>query len=186
MRKKIQNIATIRSGAYIKEVPDGNVCYLQVNNFSRIENKFLLPKPTLELNNKTENHLLMEGDIVFAAKGTSNFCAVFHEEMGKVVASSSFLVVKVIDRTIIMPDYLCWILNREDTHTFFKVNAIGSSIPSIGKTLLEDYEISIPSIQVQKKVVEVSLLQQQEQRLYGQISSLRNKLTQQKLVEITK
>ena len=185
MQKKIQDIATIRSGAYIKDVPDGDVYYLQVNDFNRMESKFILQKPTIELDSKTVNHILLEGDLIFAAKGTSNFCAVFHKEMGKAVASSSFLVVRIIDH-IIVSDYLCWILNREDTLAFFKANAIGSSIPSIGKTLLEKYEINIPSIQVQEKIVEISRFQQEEQRIYRQISILRNKLTQKQLIEITK
>ncbi len=186
MQKKIQDIAIIRSGAYIKEVPEGKVCCLQVSDFNRVEGEFLLPKPTLELDSKIENHLLLDGDLVFAAKGTSNFCTVFDERMGKAVASSSFLVIRIIDRAIIAPDYLCWILNREDSLAFFKVNAIGTSIPSIGKTLVEDYEISIPLMKIQQKIVEVARLQRQEQKLYLQISDLRNKLTQHQLIEITK
>lgn len=186
MIKTIRDIAAIRSGAYMKEVPNGEVCYLQVSDFDKVDGEFLHLKPTLGYDGKTENHLLSEGDLLFAAKGTSNFCAVFHKEMGKAVASSSFLVIRIINRTLITPDYLCWILNREDTLAFFKVNAIGTSIPSIGKALVEEYEIDIPPIQVQRKIMEISRLQQQEQRLYGQLSNLRSKLTQQQLIEITK
>ena len=186
MQKKVQNIATIRSGAYIKGEPEGEVCYLQVNDYNKTENRFFLPKPSLELNAKTQKHLLLEGDIVLAAKGTSNFCVVFHEEMGKAVASSSFLVISIIDNSIISPDYLCWFLNREDTLAFFKANAVGSAMPSISKTLIEEYEISIPHIQIQKKIVEISRLQQQEQWLYRRISVLRSHLTQQQLIKIIK
>jgi restriction endonuclease S subunit len=186
MQREIQEIATIRSGAYIKEVPDGSVYYIQVGNFNRDNGLFVLSKPSLALNSKTEKHLLMEGDILFAAKGTSNFCSVFHQEMGKCLASSSFLVISIINKSVICPDYLCWVLNREDTLAFFKTNAVGSSMPSIGKALIEEYEISIPPIQVQKKIVEISQLQLQEQRLYNQIAVLRNQLTQKQLIEKTK
>ena len=186
MRKKIKDIAVIRSGAYMKEAPDGDVCYLQVNDFCREENRFFLPKPTLGMNRKTEKHLISEGDIVFAAKGTSNFCIVFHEEMGKAVASSSFLVIKLVDHEIITPDYLCWVLNRDDTLAFFKANAVGSAMPSISKTMIEGYEINIPPIQEQSKIVEISRLQQKEKWLYRQISGLRHQLTEQKLIKITK
>jgi len=186
MRKKIRDIATIRSGAYIKEMPDGDVSYLQVNNFCREENKFFLPKPALEMNRKTEKHLISEGEIVFAAKGTSNFCSVFHKDMGNVVASSSFLVISIIDSNIVSSDYLCWVLNREDTLDFFKAHAVGSAMPSISKTMIEGYEINIPPIQVQKKIVEISRLQQKEKWLYSQISDLRHQLTQQQLMKITK
>lgn len=186
MRKKIQDIATVRSGTYMKEVLEGAVCYLQVSDFNRPEGEFLLPKPTLELNSKIEKHLLLEGDLVFATKGTFNFCSVFDESMSKVVASSSFSVISITKSSIVTPDYLCWVLNREDTLAFFKINALGSSIPSIGKTLIEEYEINIPPISVQQKIVEIARLQKQELKLYEQISNLRSKLIQQQLIQITK
>ena len=185
MQKKIQDIALIRSGAYIKEGISEDIGYLQVNDYDKAENRFVLPKPSLELNDKTKKHLLQEGDIVLAAKGTSNFCVVYHEDTGKAVASSSFLIISIIDSSIITPDYLCWVLNREDTLAFFKTNAVGSAMPSISKTLVEAYEITIPPIQMQKKIVEISRLQQKEQHLYRQISELRSQITQQQLIKIT-
>lgn len=186
MRLKIKDITTIRSGAYIKEAMEGSVFYLQVSDFSREDGVFVLSKPLLELNVKTESHLLLEGDIVFAAKGMSNFGVVYKEEMGKTVASSSFLVIRITDRDLVLPDYLCWILNREDTLAFFKANAAGSSIPSISKVLIEEHMVDIPPIKVQKKIVEVDRLQQQERLLYQSIITLRSKLVQKQLIEITK
>ena len=186
MQKKIQDIAIIRSGVYVKEVPEGEACYLQVNNFDKGSGAFLLPEPTLELDNKIESHLLLEGDVVFAAKGTSNFCVVFHEEMGKVVASSSLLVVRIVDQSIVHPDYLCWYLNREDTIGFLKANATGTSIPSISKALIEECAINIPSMCVQSNIVAINQLQQREQRIYNEVTNLRNKLIQKQLIEKTK
>jgi len=186
MREKIRNIAVIRSGIYVKEVPKGNVGYLQVVDFNKDTSKFLLPSPTLELNNKTESHLLLDGDIVFAAKGISNFCTVFCEDMGKMVASSSFLVIQIVDKMIVNPDYLCWTLNREDTLSFLRSNAIGTSMPSISKALVEEYEVNVPPIHVQNKIVEISRLQQKEKQLYKDIFYTRNKLIQNQLVTITK
>lgn len=186
MRIRIKDIAIIRSGAYIKEAMERNVFYLQVSDFSREDDAFILSKPLLELNAKTESHLLLEGDIVFAAKGMSNFGVVYKEEMGKAVASSSFLVIRITDYDLVLPDYLCWILNREDTLAFFKINAAGSSIPSISKTLIEEYIVDIPPVNIQKRIVEVARLQQREQQLYQSIATLRNKLVQKQLIEITK
>ena len=186
MKKKIKEIAIVRSGAYIQEAPEGDICYLQVNHFDRIENRFLLSKPTLEWNCKTENHLLSEGDLVFAAKGTSNFCAVFHSSMGKVVASSSFMVISITDQTVVNPDFLCWVLNREDTLAFFKAHAGRTSMPSISKKFIEDYEINIPPVHIQQKIVAIDQLQQRERLLHDRILSLRNMLIQNQLIKTTK
>ena len=159
---------------------------MQVSDFSREDGAFILSKPLLELNTKTESHLLLEGDIVFAAKGMSNFGVVYKEEMGKAVASSSFLIIRIADCNVVLSDYLCWILNREDTLAFFKTNAAGSSIPSISKTLIEEYVVDVPPINVQKQIVEVAQLQQRELQLYQSIATLHSKLIQKQLIEITK
>ena len=186
MRVKIQDIAIVRSGIYMKEIPKGEVGYLQVGDFDKEMNRFILPSPTLELNNKTESHLLIDGDILFAAKGISNFSTVFHEDMGKVVASSSFLVIQVGDKMLINPDYLCWILNREDTLSFLRANAFATSMPSVSKSLMEKYKINVPSIHVQNKIVEIAGLQEKAKHLYEAILCKRNKIIQSKLIEITK
>jgi hypothetical protein len=54
MQKKLQDIATIRSGAYIKAGMSEDIGYLQVNDFDKAENRFVLPKPSLELYDKTK------------------------------------------------------------------------------------------------------------------------------------
>jgi hypothetical protein len=168
-------------------VPNGDIRYLQVKNFDISQGTFSLPKPSIEFNYKTVKHLLLKNDILFAAKGTSNFCTQFQgeKETGMAIASSSFLVIRAIDLNMIYPDYLCWVLNREDTLTFFRTKAAGSAMPSISKALVEAYEITIPPLEIQKKVVELSRLQQQEQRLWNQITGLRNQITQQQLINIT-
>ena len=186
MQCKIQDIAIVRTGSYIKELQESDVHYLQVNNFDKVNDKFILPKPTLELNNKIQKHLLLEGDILLAAKGTYNFCTVFHERMGNAVASSSFLILRIFDQSVVNPNYLCWILNREDSLAFLKVNAIGTSIPSISKAFVKDFAINVPPMHVQCKIVAISKLQQREQKISEKIFYLRNKLIQKRLVEITK
>ena len=186
VRVKIQNIATVRSGIYIKEIPKGDVGYLQVGDFDKDTNRFLLPPLTLELNNKTESHLLLDGDIVFAAKGISNFSSVFREGMGKMVASSSFLVIQVTDKAVINPDYLCWLLNRIETLSFLRANATGTSMPSISKALVEKYKINVPSIHVQNKIIEIVKLQQREKQLYEDILFMRDKIVQSQLIAVTK
>jgi restriction endonuclease S subunit len=186
MQKRIKDIAIVRSGAYIKEAPEGSVHYLQVGNYSRAEGGFLFSVPTLELNEKTKGHLLLDGDIVFAAKGTSNFCVVYRKKMGEVVASSSFLVIRIIDKKNVSPDYLCWILNREDTLALFKANAIGTSMPSIGKPLIEEHVVNMPPKEIQDKIVTIAQLQQRERDIYENILNLKSKVIQTKLIEMTK
>jgi restriction endonuclease S subunit len=186
MKVKIKEIATVRSGVYTKEQSEGEVYYLQVNSFEREVEGINLSTPKVAMSDKIDSHLLEEGDIIMTAKGTSNFSVVFKGEVGKAVASSSFLVLRIKDKAVLNPDYLCWILNREDSLCFFRTNARGTSMPSISKSIVENFEIEIPAMQIQKKIVSIAKLRKQEQQIAKELFLLRSKLIEKQLTEITK
>jgi len=181
IKVKIGNIASISSGVYFKDIPDGDVNYLQVRDFN--EDKEAVYS-TVELNIKTRKHLLSEGDLLFAAKGMYNFCTIFRESIGLSIASSSFLVLKVKDKRMVNPEYLCWFLNRSDVISTLKSSAVGSSIPSIGKSVIEECQVDIPTIAIQQKIIEIAKLQQKEQLLYKKISNRRDILLQKQIIEM--
>lgn len=66
--------------------------------------------PDLEHDVK-ERHLLEPNDILFVAKGTRSFAAVYKESFGPCVASSTFFVIRLKPDTL-APEYLALILNQ--------------------------------------------------------------------------
>ncbi len=185
MRVKIENIADIQSGLYLKTEPDGDVVYLQIKDFDSNGRLIFNPEPLIKDNGKLSNHLLFEGDLLFAAKGTSNFCTVYKKEIGKAVATSSFFVLRIIEPRI-LPDFLCWFLNTPGILKILKSSAVGSSIPSITKSMIGDIEFEIPSIEKQRLLVDISNLQVREEELYKSISYQKKALTDRILFETIK
>jgi len=186
MKEEIKNTALIRSGIYKKDSGDGDVLYLQVKDFK--ENGEIRRdeiKTKIKNESNIESHLLCDGDLLFASKGTSNFCAIYSTVIGKAVASSSFFVIRV-NSPIIDVKYLCWYLNTPKVLKQLRANAVGSSIPSITKQMLERFSISIPSIQTQKAIVAFSELQDKEVNLHLLIAEKKKELTNHILNEIIK
>jgi restriction endonuclease S subunit len=181
----IKDIADIQTGVYLKETPNGEVHYLQVKDFDKDALPNLSP-PSIALDNKVKKYLLSDGNLLFAAKGFFNFCVVYREEWGKAVASSSFLVLNIKDTTVILPEYLNWILNREDVCACFQREIAGSVMPSITKAMLGDFEIDIPTRDVQQKIIAIDKLQKREQILNKEIAKLRNQLINKQIIEILK
>jgi len=184
--EKIQDITIVLSGVYLKEIPMGEVNYLQIKDFDRGGEIITPLVASLELNTRTEKHILSEGDLLFAAKGLFNFCALYSKNTGKSVASSSFLVIKIKDTNEILPEYLCWLLNRDKTLSNLKNQAVGSTMLSITKSQIEEYEIPVPPIDVQRKIIAIAGLQKQEQALYKKIADLQKQLIDKQLIEIIK
>ncbi|KAA6339092.1 hypothetical protein EZS27_012953 [termite gut metagenome] len=179
----IKEIADIQTGVYLKETPDGGVNYLQVKDFGKDAFPILSP-PSIDLDDKVKKYLLSDGNLLFAAKGFFNFCVVYREEWGRAVASSSFLVLNIKNTTAILPEYLNWILNRDDVRACFQRETAGSVMPSVTKVMLGEFEINIPTMDVQQKIIAISGLQKREQVLNKEIAELRNQLINKQIIEI--
>ena len=184
LKTTLIRIANIQTGIYALPVNSGKVVYLQAKHFN--ENGILLDavEPELPLNAQTEKHLLNDGDVIFAAKGSKNFASKYENKNGPCVASSTFLVLKINDefRDRISPDYLCWFLNHTKTQELIKAKARGSSMTSISKAALQELEITIPAIEKQILIVKIHTLQNAELQIMNKLQILKAQYTQQLLI----
>jgi restriction endonuclease S subunit len=86
----------------------------------------------------------------------------------------------------LLPQYLSWVLNSPTTQILLKGQAIGTSIPSISKQVLENLEIAIPSIDKQKAILQITKLRNKEKILKQKIETLREKQIQQQIINAIK
>lgn len=185
MRTSIRNITNIQTGLFAKPSGIGEVVYLQSRHFD--ENGLLLSNlyPDLLAEDIPEKHLLRDGDVLFAAKGTKNFAALYENHNKPAVASTSFFVLRLTDESV-LPEYLAWFLNSQITQTYLKAFARGTSIPSISKLVLETVEITIPDIEIQRAILHISKLRINEKTLMQKIEMLREKQIQQQIINAIK
>ena len=184
MKAKLKNITTTQSGIYEKNHPDGDILYLQVSDFKNGKELNNELKPAIINNERVEKFILQDKDLLFAAKGTSNFCVMYRLGKEKAVASSSFFVIRILNNNI-DPEYICWFLNNPQTLNYLKAHAVGTSIPSITKTMLEDLEISIIPLEKQRMIVAYHNLQNREVELHTLIAQKKRLLTDHILYNVT-
>ena len=182
MRRKLGDIAKIKTGLFAKPEAKGDLVYLQVKHFD--DNGLLKTEiyPDLRDDKVTEKHLLADGDILFAAKGSKNFAVVYENHNLPAVASTSFFVIRVAEKEL-LPKFIAWYLNQPDTLKKLKDQAIGTAIPSISKVTLEDLEIPVPEKLVQHAVLEIASLIRKENDIQGRLKFLRESLIQKKVFE---
>lgn len=185
MKVKLKEIATIQTGLFSNSFVDGDIVYLQTKHFNEYGALKNTLHPDLEGKGIDEKHLLRNGDVLFAAKGSRNFAAAFVNIDQPCVASTSFFVIRLKNYQI-MPEYLSWYLNHPITLQFLKSQAIGTSIVSISKPVLEEIEISFPSIETQKNVLQIVTLRKKEIELKQKIESLRELQVQQLIINAIK
>lgn len=185
MNNLIKNIASIQTGLFAKPGGEGDFVYLQSRHFD--ENGKLVASliPDLIDDGISEKHKLQHGDVLFAAKGSKNFAALYEGQNPPAVASTSFFVIR-LSRSGIMPEFLTWYLNSPTVQSTLKAQARGTSIPSISKQVLESLEIPIPDLETQRKILHIEFLRDEESKIRNRIEALREKSIQYQINQALK
>jgi restriction endonuclease S subunit len=172
LKTQLQDIATIQTGVFAKTGGEGDLVYIQAGFFD--DKGRLITRLFLNLNKDgiAERHLLKDGDVLFAAKGTKNFATVFESHNMPSVASTSFFVIRIIQPNV-LPHFLAWVLNSQKVLNSLKEQSVGTGIPSISKRLLENVEFPMPSIQQQQIILNLVKLRNNEKAIIKQIESLK-------------
>jgi hypothetical protein len=185
LKTLIKNISHIQTGLFAKPAGLGELVYLQSKHFDEYGQLHAVLHLDLVADGISEKHLLKNGDVLFAAKGTKNFAAVFENHNEPSVASTSFFVIRLTDKKV-LPQYLAWFLNNHTTQTLLKGQALGTSIPSISKQVLENLEIAVPNIEIQRAILLITKLRNKEKWLKQKIETLREKQIQQQIINAIK
>lgn len=185
MKATLGHIANIQTGIFAKPVARGEIVYLQAKHFNERGQLAGLLHPDLNAGQITEKHLLRQGDILFAAKGTKNFAAWYEGNNIPAVASTSFFVIR-LQKINVLPEYLTWVLNHPNTQRLLKGKARGTSIASISKVVLAELEIPVPEIRLQELILKIYHLRNKEKELKQQIETLREKQIQQQIINVLK
>ncbi len=175
---KIGELASIRSGyafrGKIESRTDGNIHVFQPKDIldGKLSGSHALIHPS---DYKLNDHLLSKGDILITNKGTGFNSLLFNGEPAQSVASSSFFVIKVRP-DLISSEYLFWFLNEPDVIEGLLKIVGGTSIPTLSKKDLENFEIMVPPKEIQKRITDLN-------EALREVVDLRNRLTQRKIEE---
>ncbi len=187
MLKNLSDIASIATGIYEKGSPSGDTLYLQAKHFDD-SGEFrwdAAPSPEINMDGKLDRHLLFDGDILLTAKGDNNRACLYKTEIGQAVASSTFFVVRVIERDII-PEYLRWYFNTTYMQSQFSGLSRGTHILSISKKMLMDLMVQIPPLESQKQILELQTLWGKERALTLKLLEEKQTLYQNLLINLAK
>ncbi len=185
MKVKLKHISKIQFGIYKPSDSEGPVNYLQAKNFTD-EGMILQNIDTfLQEENKNPNFLLQFGDVLFAGKGNRFFAAAYSEDWGKAVASSTFYVISLHTKSI-LPEYLSAVLNLPHSISYLEQAATGSTILSLRKKELEDFELSVPTLEFQQKIIQFRNLHNLELDLAEKIREQKKILYQSAITKILK
>lgn len=187
MKKKISQIAEIKSGFLFKEgvKPDkeGIVSVIQLKDIDEngILNTSDLQRITLE--NVDRNDFIAASDVLIKAKTNHPVSALIKDILSNTIVTAHYFIIriKVAD---VLPGYLAWYLNQRPAQKYFGKNAGGTRIQVINKQVLGDLEIVIPDMETQKRIEKICELHQREQNLMDALKEKKHKLVLAQLLSV--
>lgn len=176
MRKQVKDIAVVQTWLFIRTIEKGNVTYLQAKHFN--DNGELREKliPDLKKSSIQDKHILQDWDILFSAKWTRNFATVYRSDYWPCVASSTFLVIRLTNKNYI-PEFLSLILNNFMSSDYFrKYNLTWTTVKSISKKIIDEFEIWNINIEEQEKLLKLNNLHNKQIEILQDLTEKKDKL----------
>lgn len=164
MYTPIATISDIRIGFPGQPEAEGNIPFLQLRQFDNEGNLIAGANDFIKLDEKSQPHLLREGDVLFVGKGFRLLAWCYSNDDTPTVASSSFFVLRP-NKNKIHPGYLAAFLNAPQTQASLKQLGGGTNIFSIRKSELGAFQIPLLPMDRQKKVAALATLHQQQIQL---------------------
>jgi restriction endonuclease S subunit len=175
---KLKEICSIQMGYSCRKrqkLSDLGVLLIQLKNIG-VDGQIKIK----ELNRISENeikdtHKVKNGDLIFRSRG-SLMRIVKVPDCDETMALAAPLLKVNVDTTRIVPEYLCWYINQPLGQMYLESVVMGSVIKMVGKAVLQEMPVKIPSLEQQKEIVELISLQNREAQLFQEVKDKREKL----------
>jgi hypothetical protein len=119
---------------------------------------------------------LQHNDIIFAARGTNNYAIHVDSPIANVVLSPHFFLIRVKSGIELLPEFLAWQINQAPARKYFASSSEGSLTVSIRRAVLESLPVTTPSLEEQKKVVQLVRCWKQQQKAIRALENNNDKL----------
>jgi hypothetical protein len=110
-------------------------------------------------------HELVDGDVLFGARGTSYCACLVSDPPSCTVASQHMYVIRTRRRERLLPEFLAWQLNQPPAQRYFAQSAEGSRQLSIRRAVLEAVPLRVPPPSQQQAVVALQRTADAERRV---------------------
>ena len=184
--KNISDIAQLQSGILFKEgiksSSEGNIRIIQLKNVDARGN---LDTSDLQQSDLAiwEAKLVRQGDVIFKAKTNHPVAAVIKEELKSTIVTAHYFILRIKDSSV-LPGYIAWYLNQKPAQMYFDKHAGGTRIQVVNMQTLGNLSIAIPSLEVQKKIVNLYDLHQREEALVDLLKEKKRLLMENQLLSI--
>lgn len=160
-RGKIEEVSSEEGNAHIVQIKDTRKIWDETQSMPIAADQL----PYIQWDGKS-SAFIEPGSVLLPARGGFFRASLFVDsESSKypVIATSQFLILQPVPT--VLPEFLCWSLNQSRTQYELSEASQGTNIQMLGVATVEQLKLSIPSIDVQRNVLHLHQLWEQERKL---------------------
>lgn len=161
----------------VESEPGGDLVLIQIKDIDAAEG--ISPTGTVMLRSDKRNYdryLLQAGDLLFQSRGSRHPATMVGEGLRGIAASGLHVVRPKAQR--VLPEYLAWWLNHPQVQErLSREFAHGTHIPFVSKADLAGLSVPVPSLAVQRRIVDAWRLQRETATLNIRLNELLKQMT---------
>lgn len=185
---KLSNLAEIRTGftfrEKIEEVESGNAHVLQIKDIRSIATDtcgytlYSDALPQIDWQGK-DNAIVTPECVLLPCRGEYLKAHFFVGSQNRakalpLVVSSQFLILE--PKQSVLPEYLCWYLNQPAVQHELRKESQGSKMPMLSVSTVSQFQVEVPHIETQQRIIELNRIWEQEQILTQQLLKNREQM----------
>jgi len=159
---KLDQLATVFSGESIRKkittspTPDTYIIQLKdvYTDAKLCWDDVIHAKLSDFIKNPHKANYLLDGDIIFKARGKHHIAAVVTNCLQNTVVSPHLFSIRIKEDSEVLPEFVAWQINQIPAQQHLLKHAEGSLVAGVRKSVLENLPLDIPSLKTQRKVVE--------------------------------
>lgn len=172
----LSSVATVRSGYPFRgklPLASSGVHVIQMKNFA-VSGVSLETLECVAVEKIKPDLLLKNGDILFLCRGAKNEALCLNGIKEKTVCTTQFFILRVNSKQV-LPEFLAWLLNQKEAQSYFNSRTAGAmaTVRNITRSVLEETPLTIPALDVQKRILEVVALRNKEEEIYSKLIQTR-------------
>lgn len=166
LKMVLLDVAQLQAGypfrTTVEEVSDGDVHVIQMKDVGPELGVDWSGVVRTRLGGRKQPDWIVDGDILFAAKGARFYAAFAGGALANAVCVPAFFHLRVRPEAALDPEFLAWQINQPPCQRQLLQAAEGSSQLSIRRAVLEQLVVAVPSIAEQRRIVALAGLAVQE------------------------
>lgn len=186
----IKEIATVQTGysfrSKLEASENGNIAVIQMKDLLDDNSVDCSGLTKIDMQDPKEQHFARKGDLLFRSRGQVNTSAIIHENPGKAIIAAPLLRIRITNPENVLPEYLNWYISQADAQRYLTSMQAGTSVNMIRSKQLREMPVHIPSLKIQKNIVELAALSAREQTILSALAEKRERYISTLLMQLAK